>query len=100
MEEEDWETTREREEREAREREAELQLTGVIERLAQDRDGRKFLRWIMESTEAFRPNYCVESYPLSAFKEGQRSFGLQVLGLCAKAGCAGVLFEEEVADGR
>ena len=84
-----WETTREQEERIARERLHRARLVGVVESLGKSRDGVHFLRWMLEEVcQSFAPCGALAPEGL-LYREGRRSVGMKVFDLCREAGIAG-----------
>lgn len=92
-----WETTRERDEREARERLERARLVGVVEALGRSRDGLNFLRWLLDKGAVFEsPQYAGVEF--LNFRNGARSIGLAVFELCREAGVAGEVCAPEMED--
>lgn len=84
-----WETSREEEARKAREALERARLLGVVEALGKSRDGVHFLRWVLEDLcGAFAPAVALAPEGL-LYREGRRSVGMQIFGLCRDAGIAG-----------
>lgn len=84
-----WETSREKEQREAREKLERARLVGVVEALGRSKDGTNFLRWICEDVcGCFAPAGALACEGL-LYREGRRSVGMQLFALCREAGVAG-----------
>ena len=84
-----WETSREKEKREAREALERARLLGVVEALGKSRDGVHFLQWLLEDVcGCFGPAVALAPEGL-LYREGRRSVGMQIFALCRDAGIAG-----------
>lgn len=84
-----WETSREKEAREAREKLERARLVGVVEALGRSKDGTNFLRWLCEDVcGCFAPAAALACEAL-LYREGRRSVGMQLFTLCREAGVAG-----------
>ena len=88
----DWDIGQGRDEREERRRERLVKLSSVVRDLAKTNDGKFFLRWIMAECGVFEQTFPRDE-KLSIWNAGRRSFGLQVLEVCAAARCAAMLLE-------
>lgn len=85
-----WETSREKEKREAREALERARLLGVVEALGKSRDGVHFLRWLLEDLcGAFAAPAVAFAPEGLLYREGRRSVGMQIFSLCRDAGIAG-----------
>ena len=93
-----WETTREQEEREAREQTELARLVGAVEGLARTKDGLHFLAWIL-SISMFLDWVPPTSEGLMAHYEGKRSIGRHVFELIKKAHCIEAVCQEDVLNG-
>lgn len=93
-----WESNREKEVREEREREERERLRGVVRKMCETHDGQYFLRWLAHGAGVFDEVYPAD-HAAAAWREGQRSVGLQIVRLCAAVGRSAVLFEEDEGDG-
>lgn len=71
-------------------------LGSVARTLADSRDGRIFLRWIMAECGVFRQGFPRDG-TATAWEAGRRAFGLQVLELCVNEKCADILLKKETA---
>lgn len=91
---EDWLTTTDRDDREDRRKERLARLSGVVEALSRTNDGRFFLRWIMSECGVFEQAYPRDER-LAVWNAGRRSFGLQMLEVCAAADCAAMLLKNK-----
>ena len=86
-----WETSREKEAREAREKLERARLVGVVEALGRSKDGVSFLRWLCEDVcGSFGPAVALAPEGL-LYREGRRSVGMQIFALCREAGIAGAV---------
>ena len=90
-----WETTREQEERKARENLEQARLVGVVETLAKSKDGVHFLHSFMEATK-FLHDIPVTNETLMAFYEGQRLVGRWLFSLIQKAHCIEAVCQEDI----
>lgn len=88
----DWINMPERGDRDEKRRERLIKLSGVVRGLAKTNDGKFFLRWIMAECGVFEQAFPRDE-KLSIWNAGRRSFGLQVLEVCAAAQCAAMLLE-------
>ncbi len=77
--------------------ELELRLQGAVRRLADNRDGQVFLRWMMAECGVFRQSFPGDE-TLAAWEAGRRAFGLQILELCMETDNAGLLLAKEPHD--
>ncbi len=89
-----WLTTPGRDDRKDRRKERLARLSGVVETLSQTNDGRFFLRWIMSECGVFEQAFPRDER-LAVWNAGRRSVGLQMLEVCAAAGCAAMLLENK-----
>ena len=81
-----WETTREQEKRKEREALERAKLVGVMEALGKSKDGKFFLRWLLEDVcGCFAPASALAPEGL-LYREGRRSVGMQVFSLVRDAG--------------
>ena len=86
-----WETSREKEEREAKEKLDRARLVGVVEALGKSKDGTFFLKWVCEELAGcFSPAVALAAEGL-LYREGRRSVGMQIFSLCREAGIAGAV---------
>ena len=86
-----WETSREKEAREAREKLERARLVGVVEALGRSKDGTNFLRWLCEDVCCcFAPAGALACEGL-LYREGRRAVGMQIFSLCREAGIAGAV---------
>lgn len=69
-------------------------LEDAVRRLAESRDGRTFLRWLIHGAGVFRAVY-PQSHAEAAFQEGRRTVGLSVLQLCVNVGAGDILLNNE-----
>ena len=69
-------------------------LGSVVRRLADSRDGRIFLRWVMAECGVFRQGFPRDDRA-TAWEAGRRAFGLQILELCVNEKCADILLKKE-----
>lgn len=69
-------------------------LEDAVRRLAESRDGRTFLRWLIHGAGVFRAVY-PQSHAEAAFQEGRRSVGLSVVQLCVNVGAGDILLDNE-----
>ena len=88
-----WETSREQAARRAREDEAQARLLRVLKGLAANRDGRDFLRWLMDECGTLRAAYPAD-HAGAAWDAGRRAVGCRILKLCMAAGIGGLIMEE------
>ena len=93
-----WETTREQDERQAREKAEQARLVGAVEGLARTKDGLHFLHWLLERTN-FLGGVPVLSHESMAFLEGQRSVGHALFDLVKRARCIEAVCAEEEING-
>lgn len=93
-----WETTREQDEREAREKAEQARLVGAVEGLARTKDGVHFLHWLLDRT-SFLHGVPVLPHESMAFLEGQRSVGLALFELIKQAHCVDAVCQEEDING-
>ena len=89
-----WESTREHEEREAREKAEYARLVGAVETLARTKDGLHFLHWLLEKSN-FLGGVPVLPHESMAFLEGQRSVGHALFDLVKRARCIEAVCAEE-----
>ena len=78
--------------------ERQLRLCGVVKTLSGTKDGRLFLRWLMDECGVFRSEYPAEDRH-TVWNEGRRSVGVQILELCAAVHAVDTLFEKEASHG-
>jgi len=90
-----WETTREQEEREAREKEELARLVGAVEGLARTKDGLHFLAWIIGIT-GFLQDVPATTEGLMAYQQGRRSVGRPLFDLIKKARCVEAVCQEDI----
>jgi len=90
-----WETTREQDEREAREKAEYARLVGAVEGLARTKDGLHFLHWLMERSNFFN-GIPVIPHESMAFLEGQRSVGHAIFDLIKRAHCVEAVCQEDI----
>lgn len=89
-----WETTREQDERQAREKAEQARLVGAVDGLARTRDGIHFLHWLLERSN-FLGGVPVLPYESMAYLEGQRSVGHALFDLVKRARCIEAVCAEE-----
>lgn len=70
-------------------------LEDAVRSLAESRDGRTFLRWLIHGAGVFRAVY-PQSHAEAAFQEGRRSVGLSVVQLCVNVGAGDILLDNEI----
>ena len=90
----DWINVPEQSDRDEKRRERLVKLSGGVRDLAKTNDGKFFLRWIMAECGVFEQAYPRDER-LAVWSAGRRSFGLQILEVCAAAGCAAMLLENK-----
>jgi len=90
-----WETTREQEERQEREKAEQARLVGAVEGLARTKDGLHFLAWLMERSSFFG-GVPVLPHESMAFLEGQRSVGHAIFDLLKRAHCVEAVCQEDI----
>ena len=90
-----WESTREHEEREAREKAEYARLVGAVETLARTKDGVHFLHWLLERS-AFLSGVPVTPHESMAYMEGQRSVGYALFDLIKRAHCIEAVCQEDI----
>lgn len=90
----EWESSREAEERKAKEAEEGARLVGAVEGLARTRDGVHFLAWLMAQT-CFLCGVPVLPHESMAYLEGQRSVGSKLWPLIQKAHAVEAVCAEE-----
>lgn len=93
-----WETTREQDEREAREQVEYARLVGAVEGLSRTKDGIHFLHWLLEQTN-FLGGVPVLPHESMAFMEGQRSVGFRIFDLVKRAHCVEAVCQEDINNG-
>jgi hypothetical protein len=90
-----WESTREQDERVAREKAEQARLVGAVEGLAKTKDGIHFLHWLMERS-GFLGGVPVLPHESMAYMEGQRSVGQAVFDLVKRAHCVEAVCQEDI----
>lgn len=91
----DWETTREMDERKAKEDLELARLVGAVEGLARTQDGVHFLRWLMDRS-GFLGGVPALPHETMAYMEGQRSVGLAIFDLMKRAHCVEAVCQEDI----
>lgn len=77
--------------------EHEARMDSVLKALAKSRDGRYFLRWILDESGFFTQEFSQDERA-AQWIAGRRSLGAQVFQQCAAHGIAGMLMEKEISD--
>ena len=90
-----WETTREQEEREAREQTELARLVGAVEGLARTKDGLHFLAWLVSIT-GFLQDVPATTEGLMAYQQGRRSVGRPLFDLIKRAHCVEAVCQEDI----
>ena len=94
-----WETTRERDERQTLEKLERARLVGVVEALGRSKDGANFLRWLLDRSGVFdAPQFAGVEY--LNFRNGMRAVGATLFDLCREAGIAGAVCVSEMEEKR
>ena len=89
------EPTREKDEREEREKAEYARLVGAVENLARTKDGVHFLGWLMQRSNFFG-GVPVLPHESMAFLEGQRSVGHAIFDLIKRAHCVEAVCQEDI----
>lgn len=94
----DWETTREMDEREAREQEERARLVGAVEGLSRTKDGIHFLAWLLSIT-GFLEDVAPTKEIFMAHYQGKRTVGRPLFQLMKEAHCVEAVCQEDILNG-
>ena len=89
-----WETSREKDEREAREAMERQWLIEVVKSLGRTKGGIHFLQWLVDDVcGIFAPGAALPFADGLLYREGRRAVGMEIFSICREAGIAGAVCE-------
>jgi hypothetical protein len=92
----EWTSSSEKAALEKKEKDARARLAGAVAALAKTEPGMELIRHLLAVSGALRSAFTTDTHML-AYREGARAVGLEIVSLCAEAGCLGHVVSSEEA---
>lgn len=84
----EWKTAADKAELERKEADTRQRMAGAVAALAKTEPGMELIRYLLAVSGAMRSAFTPDAQTL-AYREGARAVGLEIVSLCAEAGCIG-----------